>query len=92
MDTSPTSPQHHTTRALVLGGGGSSGNAWSIGVLAGLLDCGADVTTADLVAGTSAGSTSAVQVMITNPADLLADILAAPPPSSTTATRSGRPV
>jgi NTE family protein len=92
MDTSPTSPQHHTTRALVLGGGGSSGNAWSIGVLAGLLECGSDVTTADLVVGTSAGSTTAVQVMITNPADLLADILAAPPPSSTTATRSARPV
>ena len=51
------------TRALVLGGGGSAGNAWEIGVIAGLLDAGVDVTDADLVVGTSAGSTVAVQVM-----------------------------
>ena len=31
-------------RALVLGGGGSTGNAWLIGVVAGLLDAGLDVT------------------------------------------------
>jgi NTE family protein len=95
MDTSPTPPQHHTTRALVLGGGGSSGNAWSIGVLAGLLECRVDVTTADLVVGTSAGSTTAVQVMITNPAELLADMRAAPPQASTTQSHrptSNRPV
>jgi NTE family protein len=31
---------------LVLGGGGSTGNAWLIGVIAGLFDAGLDVTTA----------------------------------------------
>ena len=30
---------------LVLGGGGSTGNAWLIGVIAGLFDAGLDVTT-----------------------------------------------
>ena len=42
-------------RALVLGGGGSAGNAWLIGVIAGLFDAGLDVTEADLIIGTSAG-------------------------------------
>jgi hypothetical protein len=42
---------------LVLGGGGgSAGNAWLIGVIAGLFDAGLDVTEADLIVGTSAGS------------------------------------
>ncbi len=42
-------------RALVLGGGGSVGNAWEIGVIAGLFDAGLDPTEADLIIGTSAG-------------------------------------
>src|SRR5205823_250614 len=33
-------------RALVLGGGGSTGNAWLIGVIAGLQEAGLDVTRA----------------------------------------------
>ena len=49
-------------RALVLGGGGSAGNAWLIGVIAGLFDAGLDVTEADLIIGTSAGSTAAAQI------------------------------
>lgn len=49
-------------RALVLGGGGSTGNAWLIGVIAGLADGGLDVTNADLTIGTSAGSTAAAQI------------------------------
>ena len=49
-------------RALVLGGGGLSGIAWEIGVLAGLAAGGADVTTADFVLGTSAGATVAAQL------------------------------
>ena len=49
-------------RALVLGGGGSAGNAWEIGVVAGLFDAGLDVTEADLIIGTSAGSTAAAQI------------------------------
>ena len=63
-------------RALVFGGGGSSGNAWLIGVIAGLFDAGLDVTQAELIIGTSAGSTAAAQITSATPAKLLADILA----------------
>ena len=67
-------------RALVLGGGGSAGNAWEIGVVAGLFDAGLDVTGTDLIIGTSAGSTAAAQITsATRPAELLANILAAAP-------------
>lgn len=68
------------TRALVLGGGGSTGNAWLIGVVAGLFDGGLDVTTADLTVGTSAGSTAAAQLAGATPTELFAAILAAVPP------------
>src|SRR5262245_48875774 len=64
-------------RALVLGGGGSTGNAWFIAVSAGLLDAGLDVTERDLIIGTSAGSTAAAQITSATPAGLLADILSA---------------
>jgi NTE family protein len=67
-------------RALVLGGGGAAGNAWVIGVIAGLFDAGLDVTEADLTVGTSAGSTAAAQITSgVQPTELLADILAAEP-------------
>lgn len=66
-------------RALVLGGGGSAGNAWLIGVIAGLFDAGLDVTAADLIIGTSAGSTAAAQITGASPTQLLADILSAAP-------------
>jgi NTE family protein len=66
-------------RALVLGGGGSTGNAWLIGVIAGLFDAGLDVTEADLVIGTSAGSTAAAQIAGATATELLAAILAAAP-------------
>lgn len=42
--------------ALVLGGGGSVGVAWEVGVLAGLADAGVDPAGAEIVVGTSAGS------------------------------------
>jgi NTE family protein len=51
-----------TTRALVLGGGGVAGIAWETGVVAGLADNGVDVAGADLIIGTSAGSTVAAQI------------------------------
>jgi NTE family protein len=70
-------------RALVLGGGGSTGNAWLIGVIAGLFDAGLDVTTADLTIGTSAGSTAAAQIAGATPTELLAAILAAAPQERT---------
>lgn len=49
-------------RALVLGGGGSTGNAWLIGVIAGLADSGVQLTEADVLIGTSAGATAAAQI------------------------------
>jgi NTE family protein len=70
-------------RALVLGGGGSTGNAWLIGVIAGLFEAGLDVTTADLTIGTSAGSTAAAQIAGASPTQLLAAILAAAPQQRT---------
>jgi NTE family protein len=66
--------------ALVLGGGGAAGNAWEIGVIAGLAEAGLDMTeTADLVVGTSAGATVAAQVRSGLPAaELLASVLSPP--------------
>ncbi len=69
-----------TQRALVLGGGGSTGNAWLIGVVAGLYDAGLDVTSADLTIGTSAGSTAAAQLAGATPPELYA-LTAAPVPA-----------
>ncbi|GLQ98274.1 patatin-like phospholipase family protein [Dyella mobilis] len=66
-------------RALVLHGGGAAGNAWEIGVVAGLQEAGLDVTEADLIIGTSAGSTAAAQITSASPAELLAAILSAAP-------------
>jgi NTE family protein len=50
--------------ALVLGGGGVTGIAWELGVLAGLAEVGLDLTRADVVVGTSAGSV--VGAIVTN--------------------------
>jgi len=69
--------------ALVLGGGGSAGHAWLIGVVAGLADAGLDMTqAADLVIGASAGATAAAWVRSgMTPAELFALVLSerAPP-------------
>jgi NTE family protein len=70
---------HITRTALVLGGGGSTGNAWLIGVLAGLEQAGLDVTDADLTIGTSAGATAAAQLAGATLAELLATTLTAVP-------------
>ncbi|GAB3439068.1 patatin-like phospholipase family protein [Actinophytocola sediminis] len=51
-----------TRRALVLGGGGITGIAWEWGMLAGLARAGVDLSDADLVVGTSAGSVVGAQV------------------------------
>jgi NTE family protein len=48
--------------ALVLGGGGITGIAWEIGVLAGLAEAGTDLSGAHLVVGTSAGSVVGAQL------------------------------
>ncbi|MEY2457796.1 MAG: hypothetical protein QOK06_2933, partial [Acidimicrobiaceae bacterium] len=81
--TSNDVSEHHSRTALVLGGGGSTGNAWLLGVIAGLFDAGLDMTTADLTIGTSAGSTAAAQIAGATPTELLAAILAAAPPQRT---------
>jgi len=49
-------------KALVLGGGGLTGIGWEWGILSGLAAHGADLTDADLVIGTSAGSVVGAQV------------------------------
>jgi NTE family protein len=59
------------TRALVLGGGGVAGIAWTTGLIAGLLDNGVDVRAADLLIGTSAGSTVGAQLSSGTPVEEL---------------------
>jgi len=86
--TSHDVSKHNSRTALVLGGGGSTGNAWLIGLIAGLFDAGLDVTTADLTIGTSAGSTAAAQLAGATPTELLAAILAAAPRQRISAAKS----
>ena len=92
MNTTPPAQRVDAVgeRALVLGGGGSTGNAWLIGVIAGLFDAGLDVTTADLTIGTSAGSTAAAQLAGATPAGLLAAILSTASEQRTGPVGSGR--
>jgi NTE family protein len=73
-------PQGAHNVALVLGGGGAAGNAWEIGVIAGLAEAGLDMNdVADLVIGTSSGATAAAQLRSgVSPADLLASVLFPP--------------
>jgi NTE family protein len=49
-------------RALVLAGGGVAGIAWELGVLLGVRDRAPDLTAADVLVGTSAGSSVAAQI------------------------------
>lgn len=60
--------------ALVLGGGGVTGVAWELGILAGLAEARVDVTAVDLLVGTSAGAVVATLVGTGTP---LADAYAA---------------
>jgi NTE family protein len=70
----------HKNVALVLGGGGAAGNAWLIGIIAGLAEAGLDITeAADVVIGTSSGATAAAQVRSgIPPAELLTSVLCPP--------------
>jgi len=88
LQHSPT-PAPPQGRALVLGGGGSTGNAWLIGVIAGLFDAGVDVTAPDLTIGTSAGSTAAAQIAGATPAALYAATLEMPTRPQTAPAASG---
>ena len=49
-------------RALVLGGGGITGIAWELGMISALRELGVDLTGADLIVGTSAGSVVGAQI------------------------------
>ena len=70
--------------ALVLAGAGAAGNAWQLGLIAGLADAGLDVTKAELIVGTSAGSTVAAQITSGMPSsELYAAILTEVPPPRT---------
>ncbi|MCG5463761.1 patatin-like phospholipase family protein [Micromonospora sp. NPDC053740] len=75
-------------RALVLGGGGVTGVAWELGLLAGLVERGVPVTGADLVVGTSAGSVVGAQVCSGLPVERFYSKQLAPP-SSALAARLG---
>jgi NTE family protein len=83
------------TKALVLGGGGAVGIAWEAGLLAGLAEGGADLSHADFIMGTSAGSYVGAQLALgRSPAQIAAPDLAGavrppagaagPPPDLTT--------
>jgi NTE family protein len=65
---------------LVLGGGGLTGTAFHAGVIAGLADHGWDARDAQVVVGTSAGSTSAILLRSgLPPADFVARMAGEPP-------------
>lgn len=51
-------------RALVLGGGGPVGIAWESGLIAGLAEVGIDLSDADFIVGTSAGSVVGAQIAL----------------------------
>jgi NTE family protein len=59
------------SRALVLGSGGITGAAWEVGLVAGLAARGIDLTAADLVLGTSAGSLAGAQLTSGTPLEEL---------------------
>lgn len=59
-------------RALVLGGGGTTGIAWEIGVLDALAAGGVDLAAADKVVGTSAGAITGAMLTLGVPPEALA--------------------
>jgi hypothetical protein len=72
-------PRMAGQRAVVLGGGGLTGQSWEIGMLKGLRDAGIDLTQADLVIGTSGGSVAATQMRSSRGLDSFYNDLLAPP-------------
>jgi NTE family protein len=68
-----------TRTALVLGGGGITGIAWELGILRGLAAKGLDLTGADRVVGTSAGSVVGAQITSGLSIDELYDVQLEPP-------------
>jgi NTE family protein len=77
-------------RALVLGSGGLTGIGWELGLLAGLAEQGIDLTGADLVVGTSAGSVVGAQITSGAPLDALYQAQLAPPNGEISASMTRR--
>jgi len=76
-------------RALALGGGGPVGIAWESGLIAGLAESGIDLSGADFIVGTSAGSVVGAQIaMGRTPAALVEPFIGnaepSPPPNEST--------
>jgi NTE family protein len=74
-------------RVLILGGGGPIGEAWESGIIVGLADKGVELSKADRIIGTSAGSIVGARLALRLPqAQFIADALApaddAPPRES----------
>ncbi len=69
-------------KALVLGGGGVTGIAWELGVIAGLFERGLDLRDANLVVGTSAGSVVGAQITTSADLDSLFNAQMLPPEQS----------
>jgi len=76
------------TSGLVLGGGGITGIAWELGLLAGLAEAGVDLLRADLIVGTSAGSVVGAQITSETPIEALYQ-RQLEPPSNELPTRIG---
>jgi len=73
---------------LVLGGGGITGIAWELGLLAGLAAASVDLLSADVIVGTSAGSVVGAQVTSSTPLEALY-LRQLEPPSSELPARLG---
>jgi NTE family protein len=63
--------QAHDRSGLALGGGGITGVAWELGLLAGLGEASVDLSSADLIVGTSAGSVVGAQITSSTPIEAL---------------------
>jgi len=81
------------TRALVLGGGGPVGIAWESGLVAGFAEKGVDLSSADYIIGTSAGSVVGAQLALgVSAASMVAPmIVSSAPGAATTASAESRP-
>ena len=66
-------------RALVLGGGGVTGIAWETGLIAGLAGLGMDLSAADVIIGTSAGSVVGTDIASGQELEALYQAQLAPP-------------
>ncbi len=62
-------------RVLCLGSGAVTGAAWQLGVLAGLAEAGADVSSPDLLVGTSAGALLGAHLLLGRTADEIRTLL-----------------